>query len=59
MTYGIKVWGSAHDSKINKIFIAQNKIVRVLFGDREKYIDKFRTCVRRSGQTLPSTKAIF
>ena len=46
MTYGITVWGSAHDTKINKIFIAQKKIVRVLFGDREKYLDKFRTCVR-------------
>ena len=46
MTYGLTVWGSAHDSKIDRIFLAQKKIVRVLFGDREKYLEKFKTCVR-------------
>ena len=46
MTYGITVWGSISDAKLNKIFYAQKKILRVLFGDREKFLDKFRTCSR-------------
>ena len=46
LTYGITVWGSITDAKLDKIFKAQKKIVRVLFGDREKYLDKFRTCCR-------------
>ena len=32
--------------KLNKLFIAQKKIIRVLFGNRERYNDKFKTCVR-------------
>ena len=46
LTYGISVWGGASNKKIEKLFYAQKKIVRVLFGDREKYLDKFKTCVR-------------
>ena len=46
MTYGITVWGSIPDSKLNKIFVAQKKIMRVLFGNREKFLDKFKTCSR-------------
>ena len=46
LTYGISVWGSASDRKLEKLFTAQKKIIRVLFGNREKYLDKFKTCVR-------------
>ena len=46
LTYGITVWGSMADRKLDKLFIAQKKMLRVLFGDREKYVDKFKTCVR-------------
>ena len=46
ITYGITVWGSMPDSKLNKLFNAQKKIMRVLFGDREKFLDKLRTCSR-------------
>ena len=48
MAYGITVWGSITDtkSKSRRLFLAQKKIIRVLFGDREKYNEKFRTCVR-------------
>ena len=46
LTYGITVWGSMCDKKLDKLFVAQKKILRVLFGDREKYLDKFKTCVR-------------
>ena len=46
LSYGVSVWGSAKPSKLKPVFKAQNKAIRVLFGDREKYIDKFKTCVR-------------
>ena len=45
-TYGITVWGSISDVKQRKLFLAQKKISRVLFGDREKFKNKFKTCVR-------------
>ena len=38
ITYGITVWGSMPDSKLNKLFNAQKNIMRVLFGDREKFL---------------------
>ena len=31
---------------IDKLFKTQKKMLRVLFGNREKYLDKFKTCVR-------------
>ena len=46
ITYGITVWGSIPNRKFNKLFNAQKKILRVMFGDREKFLDKFRTCIR-------------
>ena len=46
VTYGITVWGYMLDSKLNKLFNAQKKIMRVLFADREKFLDKFRTCTQ-------------
>ena len=33
-------------TKLEPLFIAQKKIIRVLFGDREAYHDKFKTCAR-------------
>ena len=46
ITYGITVWGSIPNRKFNKLFNAQEKILRVLFGGREKLLDKLRTCIR-------------
>ena len=46
LTYGISVWGGVSDSKLNKIFIVQKHCIRVLFGDRESYLAKFKTCAR-------------
>ena len=31
---------------LKPLFITQKKCVRILFGDHEKYLDKFRTCAR-------------
>ena len=46
LSYGITVWGSTSDTKLNKLFVAHKKVVRILFGDREKFINKFKTSVR-------------
>ena len=32
--------------EINKIFTVQKHCIRVLFGDRELYLAKFKTCAR-------------
>ena len=40
------MWGGVSDSKLNIIFPIQKHCVRVLFGDRESYLDKFKTCAR-------------
>ena len=41
-TYGITVWGSIPNQKLNK----EDRESPVCFGDREKFLDKFRTCIR-------------
>ena len=46
LTYGISVWGGIPKTKLEPLFIAQKKIMRVLFGDRDAYLDKFKTCAR-------------
>ena len=46
LTYGISVWGGVSDSKLIKIFIVQKHCIRVLFGDHESYLAKFKSCVR-------------
>ena len=42
------------DNKLKPLFITQKKCTRILFGDREAYINKFKTCarVRPYGQQL-------
>ena len=41
--YAVSVWGGAKLSKLKPVFKAQKKAIHVKFGDREKYIDKFKT----------------
>ena len=33
-------------AKLLPLFKAQKKVMRVIFGDRAKYLDKFKTCAR-------------
>ena len=46
MTYCISVWGSADKKLIEKIFKAQKYCIRILFGDLNRYLDKFCTAAR-------------
>ena len=39
ITYDISVWGGSSDFKLNSLFKEQKKATRVLFGDREKFLD--------------------
>jgi hypothetical protein len=46
LRFGISVWGSISNNKLEPLFRTQKKCVRILFGDREMYQDKFKTCAR-------------
>ena len=46
LTYGITVWGGVKNNKIETLFKIQKKCIRILFGDKEAYLNKFKTCAR-------------
>ena len=46
LSYGISVWGGVSKSNLEPVFRAQKKCIRIIFGDREAFLDKFRTCAR-------------
>ena len=46
LTYGISVWGGVSNNKLDRIFKMQKRCVRILFGNKEAYLNKFKTCAR-------------
>ena len=46
LAYCISVFGNAPKCVLEKLFITQKKCIRVLFGDYEAYVDKFKTSAR-------------
>ena len=55
LSYCISVWGNAALVHTEKIWMAQKHCIRVLFGDKLAYLEKFQTCARArpySSQTL-------
>ena len=44
--YGITVWGGISHVKLRPLFIAQKHCMRILFGDKEAYLEKFKTSAR-------------
>ena len=46
LTYCISVWGDASSSTTRPIFTSQKHCIRILFGDKNAYLEKFRTCAR-------------
>ena len=46
LTYGITVWGGLPKSWMDEVFKIQKHCIRVLFGNRDMYLNKFCTCVR-------------
>ena len=46
MTYCITVFGPVSKTCSEKLFKIQKHCIRILFGDLEKYLDKFKTSAR-------------
>ena len=46
LSYGITVWGGISHNRLLPLFRAQKKCLRILFGDKNAYLDKFKTCAR-------------
>ena len=46
LSYGITVWGGVSNNALNPLFMIQKKCIRILFGDKSAYLDKFMTCSR-------------
>ena len=46
LSYGITVWGGVSQSSLEKLFLLQKKCIRILFGNKDTYIQKFKTCAR-------------
>ena len=46
LAYGITVWGGVSSNKLTPLYTSQKHCVRILFGDKAAYLDKFKTSVR-------------
>ena len=46
LSYGITVWGGVSNIKLRPLFVAQKHCIRILFGNKEMYLEKFKTCTR-------------
>ena len=46
LSYGITAWGGISNNLLQPLFITQKKCIRVMFGDKDAYMDKFKTCAR-------------
>ena len=46
LTYCISVWGGSSITNTTKIWLAQKHCIRVLFGNKKAYLEKFETCAR-------------
>jgi hypothetical protein len=46
LSYGVSVWGGVGENKLKPLFLTQKKCMRIIFGDTEAYLEKFRTCAR-------------
>ena len=57
LTYGVSVWGGVGMTKLNPLFVTQKKCLRIIFGDTEAYLEKFRTCARTRARTFTEYKS--
>ena len=44
--FGISVWGGISNNKLEPLFVTQKKCIRIMFGDKEAYINKMSTSAR-------------
>ena len=50
--YGITVWGGISSTKLKPLFISQKHCMRILYGDRDAYLEKFKTSARARSYEL-------
>ena len=46
LAYGITAWGGVSDKKLQSLFKVQKICLTILYGDKETYFNKFKTCCR-------------
>ena len=46
LSYGITVWGGVSNAKLNSVFVAQKYCIRIMFGNKEAYLEKHKTAAR-------------
>ena len=46
LSYCISVWGGAAQFRISSLWTVQKQCIRMMFGDREAFLDKYKTCAR-------------
>ena len=46
MNYCLTIYGAAGKNHTEKVFRIQKHCLRILFGNRDEYLDKFNTCAR-------------
>ena len=46
LTYCISVWGGAPSCTTDRLFTSQKHCIRILFGNKQEYLEKYRTCAR-------------
>ena len=46
LSYGITVWGGVPEASLKNLFLVQKKCIRILFGNKDTYLEKYKTCVR-------------
>ena len=44
--FGISVWGGISSNKLEPLFVTQKKCIRIMFGDKEAYLNKMCTSAR-------------
>ena len=44
LAYGITAWGGVSDKTLQSLFNVHKMCIRIIFGDKETYLNKFKTC---------------
>ena len=46
LIYGVTVWGGVSNASLKPVFVAQKYCMRIIFGDKEAYLEKQKTAAR-------------
>ena len=59
LSYCISVWGGAAPCHLTPIWMSQKHCIIILFGDKESYLNKFKTCTRARPVELQALSSSF